>query len=139
MSPLKSNRVAWSVAVAALALWATSVPATWGQVAGRAAGLFDQEPDESTSTSTSATTSITTTTEGTSIVTSLNADGAPLEPCLPVPPAISEIVPSIPTVTIPPNASADQGTFRLCGADPNVARAIEQLVAGRGFSTSLTS
>ena len=117
MSPLKSNRLAWSVAVAALALWATSVPATWGN----AAGLFEQVPDETT--------------------TSMEMT----EPCLPVPPAIAEIMPSIPPAEIMPSAppvesgSSDEGRFHLCGADPDVARAIEQLVSGRSFSTSLAS
>ena len=33
--------LAWSVAIASLALWATSVPVTWGQVAAGAARLFE--------------------------------------------------------------------------------------------------
>ena len=40
-----------------------------------------------------------------------------------------------PQVTPQPNV----GTFHLCGADPQVARAIEQLLAGRSFSTSLSA
>jgi hypothetical protein len=130
MSPLKSNRLAWSVAAAALVLWATSVPSTWGHVAGGAARLFDQPTDE-TATS---TTSIQVTDTTTSIVTT---DGAMIEPCVPMPPTIAEIVPTVPPPAAQPGA--DEGTFNLCSADPGIAKAIEDLVAGRGFSSSLVA
>jgi hypothetical protein len=143
MSPLKSNRLAWSVAAAALALWATSVPSTWGQVASGAARLFDQT-DDTTSTSTTSSTTITTSTgidiSDTSGVTVMTNDGAPIEPCVPIPPAVAEILPSVPHAMTPPTTTppgADQGTFNLCSADPGTAKAIEDLIAGRGFSSSL--
>ncbi len=134
MNPLRSNRVAWSVAVAALALWATSVPVTWGNVASGAARLFDQETDDTTTGPNTSTTTIqiVDTTDSTDTTTVMT------EPCVPIPPAIAEIVPDTP----PPAAAApgaNEGSFRLCGPDPAVARAIEQLVAGRGFSASLFS
>jgi hypothetical protein len=132
MRPLKSNRLAWSVAAAALALWATSVPTTWGNVASGAARLFDQGTEDTTTTT---TTSINVT--DMTVVAPANPDGQATEQCLPIPPAVTEIVPSIPPATTMP--SADEGSFRVCGADTNVARAIEQLIAGRGFSTSMVS
>ena len=52
MSPLKSNRLAWSVAVASLALWASSAPVTWGQVATGATSLFAQTADDDSNTTT---------------------------------------------------------------------------------------
>jgi len=134
MSPLKSNRLAWSVAAAALALWAASVPSTWGQVVGGAARLFDQPTDETAATTTTTTTSLQVTDTTTSIVTS---DGAMIEPCVPIPPAIAEIVPTVPPSLVQPGA--DEGTFNLCSADPGIAKAIEDLVAGRGFSSSLVA
>jgi hypothetical protein len=39
----------------------------------------------------------------------------------------------------PSGPSAQEGTFHLCGADPQAEQAIEQLIAGRSFSTSLTA
>jgi hypothetical protein len=139
MRPLNSNRVAWSVAAAALALWATSVPTTWGNVASGAARLFDQGTEDTT-TSTSITTTTDINVNDMTVVAP--ADGQVTEQCLPISPAVAEIVPAIPPVTIPtvstlPNA--DQGSYRVCGADANIARAIEQLIAGRGFSTALVS
>jgi hypothetical protein len=98
--------------------------------------LFDQQDDTTSTTSTDTTTSI----HIDNATTVLTSDGEQLEPCMPVPPAIAEIMPTIPPAPdtgTPP--SADSGTFRLCGADPAIARAIEQLVAGRAFSTSLVS
>jgi hypothetical protein len=38
-----------------------------------------------------------------------------------------------------PAAGAQEGTFHLCGADAQVARSIEQLIAGRGFSATLSA
>jgi hypothetical protein len=125
MSRLNSNRLAWSVAAAALALWATSAPSTWGEVASWAARLFDQV-DASTSTSSESTT-----------VISVADDGTPIEPCLPIPPAVVESMPATSPETTPP--AANEARYRLCGADQDIARAIEQLIAGRGFSTSLMS
>ncbi|MBV9170995.1 MAG: hypothetical protein JOZ81_13020 [Chloroflexi bacterium] len=46
MSLLKSTRLAWSVALASLALWTFSAPISWGQAASAAGHFFD---DQSTS------------------------------------------------------------------------------------------
>jgi hypothetical protein len=75
-------------------------------------------------------------------------------PCPPVPaaPAVAAIPPAIATLLPTPIAPAPapaapaasssnstQGTFHLCGPDPSTAQAIEQLIAGRGFSSSLST
>jgi len=120
--------VAWSIAVAALALWATSVPVSWGQVGASAGRLFD----DATPTDQNVDTDV---------------------PCLPVPAAIQTAIPqvAIPQVVIPPiavstpdpnaaSSGAQSGTFRLCGGDEQTtAHAIEQLIAGHGFSASLSA
>ena len=124
MSSLKSPRVAWSIAVAALALWATSVPVSWGQAA--VGHFFDDVPVDQPTDETA--------------------------PCLPIPAAIQTLTPMTSFLTpVPnpapavaptpvPNASAQTGSFRLCGGDQqNTAHAIEQLIAGHGFSASLSS
>jgi hypothetical protein len=105
MSFLKSPRLAWSIAVAALALWAISAPVSWG------ARFFDDAPADPT------------------------VDGS--APCLPVPLPIQTMTPLFnPT----PDPAAPSGTFQLCGGDQqSTARAIEQLIAGHGFSASLSS
>lgn len=77
----------------------------------------------------------------------------PLPPALPspppspatAPPVLQQLVPDSPSVQAAqfPAVGAGgqpalQATFRLCGtADPPIERAIEQLVAGRGFSARL--
>jgi hypothetical protein len=112
MPRLNNPRIAWSVAIAALALWATSAPASWGQVATAAGRFFDDGPAEQTTLDLSA-------------------------PCLPIPSAIQTMTPLFsPT----PEPGAQTGTFRLCGGDQQAtARAIEQLIGGHGFSASLSS
>jgi hypothetical protein len=136
MNPFKSNRVAWSVAVAALALWATSAPVSWGQVAFGSAHLFEQDQDQ------------TQTPEDTARAIDPNAidddTAAQTSPCPTLPPAIAELVPPaiaqlVPTPAIPPVTSSQAGTFHLCGPDSQAERAIEQLVAGRGFNSTLTA
>jgi hypothetical protein len=115
MPSLNNPRIAWSIAVAALALWATSAPVSWGQAA--ATHLFgdpgtDQPADQTT-------------------------------PCFPIPSAIQTMTPLVTPPANPapaPNASAQSGTFRLCGGDQqSTAQAVEQLIAGHGFSASLSS
>jgi len=111
MPSLKSPRIAWGVAIAALALWATSAPVSWGQAAVNSGHFFD------------------------------DAAGAqptdPTTPCLPIPAAIQTMTPMLNPV---PDPAAQTGAFRLCGGDQqNTARSIEQLIAGRGFSASLAS
>jgi hypothetical protein len=127
MHPSKSNRVAWSVAVAALALWATSAQATFGQAMAGAARVFDQ------------------TTTQTEVTTTTTIDAAvgdePMPPCPPVSTSPAPVVvPPVPTLAPPAtDATATQGTFHLCGPDPATEQAIAQLVAGRGFSASLVA
>jgi hypothetical protein len=131
MHPLKSNRLAWSIAIASLALWATTAPVTWGAVASGTARLFDQSAeDDSASSATADAQSGDPTT-----VTSNDAAQSPQ--CPTIPPSIAQLIP--PTPTSAPVPANQAGTFHLCGADPEAARAVEQLIAGRGFSASLTS
>jgi hypothetical protein len=99
MTPTTHTRLAWGIACASLALWATTVPAAF--------------------TAQSADTPDMT---------------QPEMPCPPPPSAAADSAPPTPIPTL-----ATEGSFRLCGADPAAERAIEQLVAGRGFSTTLTS
>jgi len=112
MRRLNNPRIAWSVAIAALALWATSAPSSWGQVATAAGRFFDDAPADQTTLDLSA-------------------------PCLPIPSAIQTMTPLFsPT----PEPGAQTGTFRLCGGDQQAtAQAIEQLIGGHGFSASLSS
>ena len=44
MALLNNSRLAWSVALASLALWATSVPMTWGQLSADANRMLDVPP-----------------------------------------------------------------------------------------------
>jgi hypothetical protein len=134
MAPLNSSRVAWSIAIASLALWATSAPLTWSQVAVRSAGhLFDQAVDDTT---TSSTTTVSQTLTNETPTTTTDDAGAPSAPCPPLAPALTQ--PAAPAPVAPVEGS-QQGTFHLCGADAGVARSIEQLIGGRGFSAALTS
>jgi hypothetical protein len=104
MLRLNSPRLAWSVAVAALALWVTSAPVSLGQAATSVQQIFD--------------------------------DGTQA-PCLPVPDALQTVTPLF---SVTPDPSAPSGTFHLCGGDQqSTAHAIEQLIAGHGFSASLAS
>jgi hypothetical protein len=124
MAPINSTRVAWSIAVASLALWATSAPVTWAQM-GAAAGRFFQ-------VSSSETTSMTNTPDDDATTTATESDAAP---CLGPAPASREPAPASPSQA----NGAQQGSFRLCGADAQTARAIEQLIAGRPFSATLST
>jgi hypothetical protein len=47
--------------------------------------------------------------------------------------------PAPPVIVAPPIAPGQEGNFHLCGTDAQAAQAIEQLIAGRGFSARLTS
>jgi hypothetical protein len=58
---------------------------------------------------------------------------------VPCPTPSSAAAESAPPTTTPIPSNAMEATFRLCGADSQAERSIEQLVAGRGFSTTLTS
>jgi hypothetical protein len=142
MAPLNNPRIAWSVALAAFALWATSAPLSWGQPSAGAIRVFDvPHISDSESVATTAQDS------------PQPADAA--TPCSPVPGAVAipAVVTSLlPTPPPPPQApaaqvpaaasgatSGSQASFHLCGADASASQAIEQLIAGRGFSTSLNT
>jgi hypothetical protein len=120
-----STRLAWSVAIASLALWATSVPMTWGQVAAGASRLVDETlaptNDEQAVTDDGTSTSV---------------------PCLAVPP--TPVPAAVVPAPVPDNASsapagASSGTFHVCGPDSQAEQAIAQLIGGRGFSASLSA
>ncbi len=132
MGLFKSTKLAWSIAIASLALWAASAPLSVGQAAPIATRLLQQTTDESTSTSsidTVVTNDPTTTT---------SSDKA--APCPAVPEAMTQSPTPVPTsITASSAPAAADGTFQICGPDDAVARAIEQLIAGRSFSASLTT
>jgi hypothetical protein len=134
MAPLKSSRVAWSVAFASLALWAASAPQTWGQMTTGAASLLNQSTDQTTITTTS--TSILDDTTNNITPTSDDA-GPPSVVCPAVPSGVTPLEP----IPIPaaPATGAQEGTFHLCSPDASVAHAIEQLIGGRGFSSTLSA
>jgi hypothetical protein len=59
-------------------------------------------------------------------------------PCVaPSTDALQPVVPS--PVAVAPSTGSDDGAFHLCGANPQVARSIEQLIAGRGFNATLSA
>jgi len=132
MSPLKSNRLAWSVAVASLALWASSAQVTWGQVAAGASILLAQAADDN-----SNTTITTGDMQAGDTTVATNDGGIQSAPCAALPPAIAQLIP--PTPVIPAAPAGGPGTFHICGADPNIESDIAQLIGGRGFSATLTS
>ena len=124
-----SSRVAWSVAVAALALWATSAPVTFGQVGQVAAGaarLFEQAQVETTTT-----VEIDTQVNQDAMAMPADATVDPNAPCVPVPPAIPQPIPPVAAPT------QNEGTFHICNADAATEQAIAQLIAGRSFSATL--
>jgi hypothetical protein len=129
MAPHNSTRVAWSIAVASLALWATSAPVTWGQAATIAERFLQESTDETTS---ATNTFLTLTDDGRTAVTAADPNTTP---CTSVTPASQEPAPAAPQ----PSSGAQQGSFRVCGADAQTAHAIEQLIAGRPFSATLSA
>jgi hypothetical protein len=130
MGTLKSTKLAWSIAIASLALWATGAPFSSGQVLPIASRLLQQTTDDSTSTS-SIDTVVNQTTKSSDDTTL--AEGAP---CPAVPGAMTQPPAPAPAA---PASGAQEGTFHLCGPDNQAARAIEALIAGRSFNASLTS
>jgi hypothetical protein len=130
MHVLNNNRLAWSVAIASLALWLTSAPVSWGGTRADTAGSFEQSEDGS------ADTPPVDAEVGETLPPPIDASAQnPL--CPVIPPAIAQLVPS-PT-TPGPALTGPEGTFHMCGENPQAARAIEQLIAGRGFSARLTA
>jgi hypothetical protein len=132
MGSLNSNRVAWSVAVASLALWASSAQVTWGQVAAGATSLFAQTADDSGSAN---TTTVDIQVGDTTITT--NDSGVQSAACPTQVPAIAQLVPPAPVT--PAAQTGQPGTFHICGSDPNIETAIQQLIGGRGFTAALSS
>jgi hypothetical protein len=122
MSPFANPRLAWGIALASLALWAVSAPATFGQL-----GSSWRADAQDTSTDSSGS-EVTTT-------TNVQADQAGA-PC---PTQSSAVSDSAPPAATPVPTDATQATFHLCGPDAGVERSIEQLIAGRAFTTTLTS
>ena len=118
--------------MAALSLWATSAPITWGQVAAGADYLFAQTADDGASTN---TTTVDFQVGDTTIST--NDGGVQTGPCPTQPPAIVPLTPPAPIT--PAVATGQPGTFHICGADPNIETSIQQLIGGRGFSATLAS
>jgi len=129
MHPLNSTRVAWGVAAAALALWATSAQVTLGQAAAGQAHLFQTATDMTTTTTTTTTTIDTQADDG----TTLEPAPAGSEQCVPVAAPAPALVAPTPSV----DTSASVATFHICGPDSGIEHAIEQLIAGRGFNASL--
>lgn len=131
MGLLKSTRLAWSIAIASLALWAASAPLSSGQVASIADRLLQQTTDPSPSTSSIESAVNDTTTTGSDSAAFLQGT-----PCPALPEAMTQ-----PPVPVPAASAAGvpQGTFQLCGPDEKAARSIEQLIAGRSFSASLSA
>jgi hypothetical protein len=138
MSALKSPRLAWSVALASLALWAFSAPLSWGQVADGAHRLFD---DQSSNPGADTTSVISINQDSTATSGSSGDSGADATTCPQVPASIAQV---LPTITTPPapavtTSGSDNGTFHICGPDSQAEQAISQLIAGRGFSASLSA
>jgi hypothetical protein len=129
MGLLKSTKLAWSIAIASLALWATSASLSSGQVMPIANRPLQQTTDDSSSTS--SIDSALNETMSSDDTTSMNG-----MPCPTVPGAMTQ--PPLP-VPAAPAPVAQEGTFRLCGADGQAAVAIEKLIAGRSFNASLTA
>jgi hypothetical protein len=137
MAPLNNPRLAWSVALASLALWATSVPLTWGQLSADATRMLDV-PVTSTSSSTA---------DDSQQPDDLGTPCPPAPAAAAVPALIATLLPTPPpapaAAQVPSSSTgtgtSGQGSFHLCGADASAAQAIEQLIAGRSFSASLNT
>jgi hypothetical protein len=126
------------VAVASLALWAFSAPASWGQAAAGAHRLFD---DQSSNAGTDST-SVISIDQNTTVTSSSSGDtSADSTACPQVPPAVAQVLPTITTAPAPAitTSGSDSGSFHICGPDPQTEQAISQLIAGRGFSATLSA
>jgi len=123
MSPGKSTGLAWSIAIASLLLWVSSATSVWGQaVPSQNDSITTDDSDASTNITQALTTS---------------GDSAPC------PTGAAAVTPPTGMAVPGPDASSgglnQEGSFHLCGPNDQVARAIEQLVAGRGFSASVST
>jgi hypothetical protein len=132
MAPFNNPRIAWGVALAALALWATSVPLTWGQIGADASRMLDVTP-------TTAVTEAQQTDETTTDSSGTPCPPAPAPAAVAVPTLIASLLPTPIPASAASSGAASQGTFHLCGSDAKAAQDIEQLISGRSFSASLTS
>ncbi len=138
MSALKSTRLAWTVAVASLALWAFSAPTSWGQVAAGAHRLFD---DDNSTTGPDSATVISINQDSTVTSGTVGDTGTDATACPSVPASVAQV---LPTITIPAapavtTGAADSGSFHICGPDSQTEQDISQLIAGRGFSARLSA
>jgi hypothetical protein len=138
----KSTAVAWTIAMASLSLWASSAPLGWAHALHLGDDPTATTPVDTTASSSSAiaTTTTTTTTDSNTTPTTTDLDGGTLSQAAPCPPAAPSA--ALAPAPVAPSASAPttpEASFRLCGADAQAARAIEQLVAGRSFSASAVS
>jgi hypothetical protein len=124
MAPLKNTRLAWGIALASLALWATTAPMAWGQVLAGANHIVSDTLSSPTDDPAVAD-------------TDTSSQTAPCIVPLPTQVAVAP-VPGLatPSTTAPSGATA---TFHLCGPDQAAAQAIEQLIAGRSFSATLSA
>lgn len=129
MAPLTSTRLAWSIAFASLALWVANVP--WAEARGGAERILQQTPDETIDST--ATPSLVEDSPANAVPTTLDDGGTLNWPCSPAPGV------GMPLTPVPAVSDAREGAFHLCGADAAAARAIEQLIAGRGFSSTLST
>jgi hypothetical protein len=134
MASLNNTRVAWSVAIASLALWTTSVPTTWGQISAGATQLLnqtDQQPGTNDSNAFQAVPCPPGLLLPQAVIDAFSASAAATAPATP------ELNPGS---TVPSaDANTQERTFHLCGPDAGTEREMEHLIAGRGFSASITS
>ena len=152
-----NRRVPWAIAIAALALWATA-PGGWARAALQSASPSELSAQTDQTTVSERTTSSYEITSAAMNARGGNADpgaagadgcdtpdqvpipSAPLEPsgmAAPLPSATAAAAPSGDQTA--PGAPGAQVTFRLCGGTTAQAeRAVEQFIAGRAFSATLT-
>ena len=127
MTPGKSTGLAWSIAIASLLLWVSSATSVWGQaVPSQSDSITNTSTADDSDGSSNATQAFTTT-----------DDSAPC-PAGPAAVTPSTSAPA-PGPDLASGGPTQEGSFHLCGPNDQVARAIEQLVAGRGFSASVSS
>ena len=134
MASLNNTRVAWSVAVASLALWATSVPTTWGQISAGATQLLNQSDQQPASSDSSALQAVPCPPGLLLPQAVIDAFSASTAATAPVSPELN------PGFSVPPaDPNTQERTFHVCGPNATTEREMEQLIAGRGFSASVTS
>ena len=118
----RDGRLAWAVALASIALWAATAPATLGS-------LLRQEGSAALSNAQSPGGSLQ----------ALQETGGELQcEAAPTPTTSTDALPTDASPT--PPAPDTEAAFRICGGpDPATERAIEQIIAGRGFRARLAS